>query len=189
MSSVSMGGGCSVSMYPSLQTSQARQSDKLQELFGKLDVNGDSAIDAEELQSFADHVGGKTGATVDAGALLTSLDSDGDGSITSTELGDNVQALFDQLRTQLMGTGFGAPPPPPDPAELFSSFDSNGDGSLSEDEFAAAIQGGPGARDKTGGAGFAPPDDLGRMLESLLADYGVAASSTATQGSSLYVAA
>jgi len=189
MTSVSMGGGCSASMYSSLQTSQARQSDKLQELFGKLDVNGDNAIDAEEIQSFADHVSGKTGATVDAGALLTSLDGDGDGSITSTELGDNVHALFDQLRTQLMGTGFGAPPPPPDAGELFSSLDSNGDGSLSEDEFAAAIQGGPGAGRNTEGAGPARLGGLGRMLESLLADYGVAASSAATQGSALDVAA
>jgi hypothetical protein len=166
-------------MYASLQTSQARQPDKLQELFAKLDVNGDKAIDADEIQSFTDHVSNKTGAKVDAGALLTSLDSDGDGSISTTELGDNVQALFDQLRSQLMGTGSGAPPPPPD---------SNGDGSLSEDEFAAAIQSGPGTGRNSGAGGAARPDGLGRMLESLLADYGVAASS-ATQGSALDVAA
>ncbi len=185
MSSVSMGGGCSASMYSSLQTSQARQSEKLQELFGKLDVNGDNALDAEEIQSFADHVSEKTGSTVDAGSLLTSLDTDGDGSITSTELGDNAQALFDQLRDQLMGTGFGAPP---DPAELFSSLDSNGDGSLSEDEFTAGMQDGPGGRSSTGGTGSPRPDGLGRMLESLLAEYGATASSTA-RGATLDIAA
>lgn len=140
MSSVSMGGGCSASLYSSLQTSQARQPDKLQELIGKLDTNGDNAIDSDEIQSFADHVGGKTGATLDAGALLTSLDS-------------------------------------------------NGDGSLSEDEFAAVIQHDPGRKEGVAGAGFARSDGLGRMLESLLADYGVAASGAALQGSTLDVAA
>ena len=40
------------------------------------------------------------------------LDSDGDGNISGTELSDNVQSLFDNLRGQLMG---GPPPrgPPP----------------------------------------------------------------------------
>jgi hypothetical protein len=72
---------------------------------------------------------------------------------------------------------------------LFASLDSNGDGSLSEDEFAAAIQHDPGRKEGAAGAGFARPDGLGRMLESLLADYGVAASGTALQGSTLDVAA
>lgn len=132
MSSVSMSGGCSAALFSSLQQSRAADSSKSQQLFSKLDVNGDDSIDASELKSFVDYVGEQTGtAAVDSSSLLTSLDSDGDGSISATELTDNASKLFDQLRDQLMSSQLQSRP---DPTEMFDSIDSDGDGSISKTE-------------------------------------------------------
>jgi hypothetical protein len=140
MSSISAcGGGASA-------ISQSRS----QQLFTKLDVNGDSSVDASELRALTDFIGEKTGTSVDADALLTAIDSDGDGSVSSTELNDNVQQLFDTLRGQLMGMQRGPGGPPP---------------------------GGP-----------SPGDDAGRLLASLLEQYGVQ-SASASNASNLLVAA
>jgi len=155
MSSVSMGGGCTAAQYSGLHTSQAGGANRMQKLFGKLDLNGDDAIDQSELQSFVDAIGEKTGAGgIDAKSLLTSLDTDGNGSVSSAELKDNAHTLIDQLRNQLMGSK----------AEASSS-----------------------QPDKS----FSPPAHagFGRMLESLLAQYGSSDTGSASQGSTLNVAA
>ncbi|HXC60373.1 MAG TPA: EF-hand domain-containing protein [Steroidobacteraceae bacterium] len=192
MSSVSMGGGCSAAQYSGLHTSQAGGSDRIQKLFGKLDVNGDDAIDQSELQSFVDAIGAKTGTSgIDAKSLLTSLDTDGNGSVSASELKENAHTLFDQLRNQLMGSKAESSSSQPDISRMFSSFDANGDGSISADEFKTAIQSGPGDKYGAQGKGPAPPHDagFGRMLESLLAQYGSNSDSSTSLGSSVNVAA
>ncbi|WP_129778928.1 EF-hand domain-containing protein [Peristeroidobacter soli] len=130
------------SSYASTQTRAADTSKLQQQLFSKVDTNGDKSIDATELTSFLDYVGEKTGSSIDSASALKALDSDGNGSISETELTDNASALFDQLKSQLMSSqmqpGHGGPPPPPpsgeDSSDMFSSIDTDGDGSISKTE-------------------------------------------------------
>ena len=113
-----------------------------QELFAKLDVNGDNSIDSSELKAFTDFVSEKTGSTLDSSALMTALDSDGDGSISAGEFKAGMQK------------GPHGPPPPRD------------GGSRSEGE-----------------AG------IGRLIASLLEQYGSSTATTATSSASLSIAA
>lgn len=130
------------SSYASTQMRAADTSKLQQQLFSKVDTNGDKSIDQTELTSFLDYVGEKTGSSIDSASALKALDSDGNGSISETELTDNASALFDQLKSQLMSSqmqmGHGGPPPPPpsdeDSSDLFSSIDTDGDGSISKTE-------------------------------------------------------
>jgi Ca2+-binding EF-hand superfamily protein len=130
------------SSYASTQTRAADTSKLQQQLFSKVDTNSDKSIDQTELTSFLDYVGEKTGSSIDSASALKALDSDGNGSISETELTDNASALFDQLKSQLMSSqmqmGHGGPPPPPpsdeDSSDMFSSIDTDGDGSISKTE-------------------------------------------------------
>jgi Ca2+-binding EF-hand superfamily protein len=189
MNSVSM-GGCQSAQWMSQRPAQVDGQDRAQKLFGKLDLNSDEGIDSTELKSFIDAVAEKSGTQpVDSDALMTSLDSDGDGVVSSTELSDNGRALFEQLRQQLVG-GAREAPPPQDPSKLFSALDSNGDGSLSVDEFSAGMKQRMEQGGEAGGA-VQPPRDggFGRFIESLLAEYGAESASQAVQGGSLDIAA
>lgn len=208
MSSVSM-GGCQSAQWTPTQSAQ----DRMQKLFGKLDANSDGGIDATELKSFVDKVAEKSGtAAADADAIMTSLDSDGNGSVSSTELQDNGKALFDALRQQLAGVSGmnqGPPPPPPpqndagssstssssDVSQLFNALDTNGDGQISSDELSALLSQKSDDKGSAHGADRPPPPDDGfsRLIESVLAEYGsnTATSTTAssTSGGTLSIAA
>ena len=91
-----------------------------QNLFAKIDTNGDGTIDKTELSNFFTSLSSAglpaqgsstagataagvpaTGASVDTGALFSSLDTSGDGSISEQEFSANVGSLVDQLRSQL----------------------------------------------------------------------------------------
>jgi Ca2+-binding EF-hand superfamily protein len=194
MSSVSLSGGVSATLLSSLQKSQA---DRSQQLFGKLDANGDGAIDTSELKTFADDISGKTGVTVDASSLMTALDSDGNRSVSSTELKDNGKALFDQLRQQLMGSQLQATSQPPDADEMFSSMDTDGDGSISKSELDSFL---PQLADGSANGPHGPPpaqsqdssdtsDIISKLVASLIAQYGASRSGEATSGSTLSVVA
>ncbi len=86
-----------------------------QNLFAKIDTNGDGTIDKTELSNFFNSMSAQgstaagataaavpaTSASVDTGALFSSLDTSGDGSISEQEFSANVGSLVDQLRSQL----------------------------------------------------------------------------------------
>src|SRR5262245_40116416 len=87
-----------------------RNSQAMQEkLFSKLDVNSEGSIDESELGQCLDYASSATGSSsqTDAASLLKAIDSDGDGSVSKTELADGAKALFDQLRSQLMQSAGG----------------------------------------------------------------------------------
>jgi hypothetical protein len=108
VSSVSSNAALSSAMLSGSQCRGPRDPQALQEkLFSKLDVNGDGGIDASELSQFVDFASSSTSstsATSDTGAadLFKSMDADGDGTLSKTELADGAKKLFDELRTQLM---------------------------------------------------------------------------------------
>ena len=185
MSSVSMSGGCSAALFSGLQQSQATQN-RSQQLFSKLDVNGDGAIDAGELKSFTDDISAKTGVSIDAGSLMQSLDTDGDGSISSSELSANGRALFQQLRQQLMSSQPQAGGQSPDAAQLFKQIDTNGDGSISADEFKAALQQGSGAAQP---ASHHHHGGMGHMLASLIDQYRASGTDDGDSSSAVSLAA
>lgn len=173
---ISMSGGFSA--YASFQPRAADTSKLQEQLFSKVDTNGDKSIDQTELTSFLDYVSEKTGSSIDAASTLEALDRDGNGSISESELQENASALFDQLRAQMMGSQMGsAPPPPPgDPSELFSSIDTDSDGSISKTELESFMS------DRAGG-----PE---RLLSSLISQYTAASSSgTDSTTTSLSIAA
>lgn len=130
-----------------------------QQLFNKVDSNGDKSIDKTELTSFLDSVSEQTGTdSVDSESLLTAMDTDGSGDISETELQDNGEALLEQLRSQLMSSGLsgGAPPPPPqgeDAEDMFSAIDSDSNGSISETELKTFLS------DSMNAAGDTPSTD------------------------------
>ena len=178
------------SSYASTQTRAADTSKLQQQLFSKVDSNGDKSIDQTELTSFLDYIGEKTGSSIDSASALKALDSDGNGSISETELTENASALFDQLKSQLMSSqmqmGHGPPPPPPseeDSSDMLSSIDTDGDGAISPTEFEGAMSRGPQKRGSDGsGMSFE------RLLSSLVSQY-AAVGSSSSSSSSLSVAA
>ena len=86
-----------------------------QNLFAKIDTNGDGTIDKTELSNFFNSLSAQgsstagataaavpaTGAAVNTSSLFSSLDTSGDGSISAQEFSANVGSLVDQLRSQL----------------------------------------------------------------------------------------
>lgn len=114
VSSVSSSAAFSTAMLSGSQCRGTRDPQAMQEkLFSKLDVNGDGGIDQSELTQFLDYASSaisgtsgtsSTSATSDTAStdLFKAMDTDGDGTLSKTELADGAKKLFDELRTQLM---------------------------------------------------------------------------------------
>ncbi|MBL0932463.1 MAG: EF-hand domain-containing protein [Alphaproteobacteria bacterium] len=81
--------------------------------------------------------------------LFSSIDSDGDGSVSKTELKSFADSLSAQMQSALLGAqesggaqgAFGPPPRPPgegrSAADMMSEMDTDGDGAVSADELKA----------------------------------------------------
>lgn len=90
-------------------------------LFSKLDTQGKGYIDQSDLSAAIDKSQSTTATTTTAdtsstATLFQSLDSDGDGKVTKTELTKGLQTLADALFQNLRGasdSSSSAPPPPP----------------------------------------------------------------------------
>jgi Ca2+-binding EF-hand superfamily protein len=66
----------------------------VQQLFAKTDAYGSGSVDATGLQSLLTGIAKKTGATTtgtDAASSLAALDSDGNGSLSSSELAGGLK--------------------------------------------------------------------------------------------------
>lgn len=100
-------------------------------IFKSLDTNGDESIDKTELQTLVDN-----GASLDIGQLMTDLDTDGDGKISTSETESALKKLGDEMQSRFSRAGVQAMQPP-DPAEMFKQADANGDGGIDKTEFAA----------------------------------------------------
>jgi Ca2+-binding EF-hand superfamily protein len=100
-----------------------------QDLFKKIDTNGDGAIDKTEMGS----VLSTNGPSVED--VFTKLDSDQDGAIGENE----YETALSKLRPQR------PPGPPPQvnggasPEDMFNQIDADGDGTISKDEMKTAM--------------------------------------------------
>jgi Ca2+-binding EF-hand superfamily protein len=63
--------------------------------FDEADVNEDGVIDASELRTAVESKNEATGSDINADELFSMLDSDGDGTITSAELGQGMASMGD----------------------------------------------------------------------------------------------
>jgi len=100
--------------------------------FSSLDANSDSSLSLEELVSSASKGASKTQNSQQAEALFKAMDSDSDGSVTSTE----KDAFDTQMATQAQAMAFMTQQlSGPSNADVFSATDTDGDGAVSLDEF------------------------------------------------------
>lgn len=130
----------SISSVSSLLT-QTQKMPSNEEMFNKLDQNGDGKLDQDELASVVDKINETQGLSVDVVELLSQNDTDGDGALNQDEMDSAMESY--------------APPqgPPPqmlngvagygeltDASEMFSALDTDGDGKLSTDELSTLAQ-------------------------------------------------
>lgn len=84
----------------------------VEQAFTNLDVAGKGYLDQTDLETAVSSSGG------DANALMTALDSDGDGKVTEAEMQATLQQMFSTRdRGQFDMRMAGAMPPPPPPPE------------------------------------------------------------------------
>ncbi|WP_027612319.1 EF-hand domain-containing protein [Pseudomonas sp. URIL14HWK12:I6] len=134
----------------------------LSKQFGDLDSDASGSLSAEEMTAMAPPPPPQDQApnTDLADALISALDADGDGAISSDELRNGLTSagssadsnqIFSALDKNKDGTvsqdeltASLTPPPPPPPQissdELFSQLDADGDGSISATELSSALQ-------------------------------------------------
>lgn len=144
--------------YNAYQTQQSGRQARMQErMFQKVDADQSGGVDATELQTLMDKVAEKTGATLDTSAadLLSSADTNSDGSLSSDELGAAMQSVlppppstmeFAQSRSGGPGAGGKAD-------DLFGKVDADGSGNLSETELQSLMD--QMASDRPDGSGEA----------------------------------
>ena len=134
----------------------------LSKQFGDLDSDASGSLSAEEMTAMAPPPpppGDQAPNTELADALISALDADGDGAISSDELSNGLTSagstadsskIFSALDKNEDGVvsqdelaASLAPPPPPPQAtsdELFSQLDADGDGSVIATELNSALQ-------------------------------------------------
>jgi Ca2+-binding EF-hand superfamily protein len=131
MSSLSSASGLS-NAWANASTQRVQMQAKL---FAKVDANRSGAVDQTELQTLLTDISKKTGKSLDAAKLLTTMDGNSDGSLSSAELAKGIKAIL---------------PPPPSTLdfaqkrsgesgakELFKKVDSDGSGAIDPTEMAA----------------------------------------------------
>ncbi len=113
----------------------AQRSQMQAKMFSKVDTDSSGGVNPTELQTLFTDISQKTGKTLDAQELFTTMDSNADGSLTNDELVTGMKSVM---------------PPPPSTLEfaqnrskgtgqddLFSKVDANSDGSVDETEMTA----------------------------------------------------
>ena len=87
-----------------------------QQMFNRMDKNGSSGIDKDELSAMTEKMAEASGTEIDVDSLMAEYDGDGDGVLNQ----DETHAAMESLKEQMgpppnggPGAGGGAPPPPP----------------------------------------------------------------------------
>lgn len=110
-------------------------SAQFEKMFTRIDTNGDGTVSKDEFVA-----GAPDDLSADkAGALYDTLDSEGTGALSQSDLASAFQQMAatmqaGMIQAQSVEAGGGAPP---DASDLFAKLDTDGDGSVSKDEFVA----------------------------------------------------
>jgi Ca2+-binding EF-hand superfamily protein len=108
-----------------------------QQIFQKLDANGDGSVDKSEFENALQTKG--VGAT-QADQLFAKMDKDGDGSVSQAEFAKGAHRGHHHRQvdqTQASSDSASASGSSSSLTDLFSQIDSDGDGSVSKAEFEA----------------------------------------------------
>ena len=89
---------------------QTAMQQRRDEMFAKIDQNGDGSLDKAEFSAMAEKMSQRTGETVDIDQLFADIDTNSDGVLDQEEL----DAHAENMRAQM-------PPPPPPPEESSES--------------------------------------------------------------------
>ena len=128
-----------------MQRSQ-RAAPSPERLMAKIDTDQSGGVNDTELQGLLDKVAEKTGTQLSAADVLTQFDADGNGQLSSDELGKTMQSIlpppstmdFAQQRTSSSsasadGTGQAGD-------DLFAKVDTDGDNAISSTELQALLE-------------------------------------------------
>ena len=101
-----------------------------EEMFAKMDANGDDYVDKAEFSSFHQQFAGKANDAARLEEMFAKIDSDGDGKISKAEDSAFIASMKDRP----------VPPPQSETApesrlsDIFSAMDANSDGSIDKTE-------------------------------------------------------
>lgn len=120
-------------------------------LFSQFDADNSGSVDSTELQNLLSDVSQKTGlstSSTSATDLLTANDSNGDGSLSASELGDALKSVlppppstldFVQSRSNTASSSSASTATGQAGDDLFSQLDTNSDNSVSQDELQSLL--------------------------------------------------
>ena len=135
-----------------------RSTKSKEQIFNRMDQDGNGGIDKNELAAVLEKMSEKTGTTVDTDQLFSQYNSDDDKELSQG--GFETKNLMESLRTEasqlggmqtmsgVMGMGGmgmggmqgGTPPgPPPDSNQMFKDADTDSSGGVSQDELQALL--------------------------------------------------
>jgi Ca2+-binding EF-hand superfamily protein len=140
MSSISSVSGAS-SAWPDPGAMRAAMKERM---FAKVDTDGSGSVDKSEMQTMVEAIAIKSGKSVgSADELMTKMDGNGDGSLSSDELDAGMKSLLPapsstvDFAQQHGRTGNSAVD------DLFAALDTDGDGTIGKAELSAAVSGPP----------------------------------------------
>ena len=120
-------------------------------LFSQFDADNSGSVDSTELQNLLSDVSQKTGlntSSTSASDLLSASDSNGDGSLSASKLGDALKSVlppppstldFVQSRSSAGSASSATTATGQAGDDLFSQLDTNGDSSVSQDELQSLL--------------------------------------------------
>jgi Ca2+-binding EF-hand superfamily protein len=166
MSIDAIDGGCGGFNFPSI-------SKMRQQMFKRMDQDGDGVISQSECDTAAEKMSQKTGLSITAEQMMSIFDLDQDGVITQAEQAEASPTWEAHMKDLMEAAGIspkGPPPPPPEMGnelfklleEIFAAMDTDGDGVISKTEYQAALE------------------QLGEQKESAATSAGTSSSATAS---------
>lgn len=130
-----------------MQRSQ-RAAPSPERLMSKIDTDQSGGVNDTELQGLLDKVAQKTGTQLSASDVLTQFDADGNGQLSSDELGKTMQSIlpppstmdFAQQRASGSSSADGTADTGEAGDDLFAKVDADGDNAISATELQALLE-------------------------------------------------